>query len=152
MSETLVLFQLALRAGNEKDEDQADTVGCCSLRVEHIKLHEKIDDKEFVVEFDFLGKDSIRYFNQVAVEKRAFKNLLLFTDNKQGSDDVFDRLNVSIKTVVERLTVTNGGRAINCERCRSNLFNWSTLMTIAPLINLSVNCIYHIFIFWLDIN
>ncbi len=33
--------KLALRAGNEKDEDQADTVGCCSLRVEHIKLHEE---------------------------------------------------------------------------------------------------------------
>ena len=52
--------KLALRAGNEKDEDQADTVGCCSLRVEHIELHEQLDGKEFVVEFDFLGKDSIR--------------------------------------------------------------------------------------------
>ena len=29
--------KLALRAGNEKDADEAaDTVGCCSLRVEHI--------------------------------------------------------------------------------------------------------------------
>ena len=28
---------LALRAGNEKDADEsADTVGCCSLRVEHL--------------------------------------------------------------------------------------------------------------------
>ena len=35
--------KLALRAGNEKDEDQADTVGCCSLRVEHITLHEEKD-------------------------------------------------------------------------------------------------------------
>ena len=34
--------KLALRAGNEKDEDTADTVGCCSLRVEHIKLSEKL--------------------------------------------------------------------------------------------------------------
>ena len=33
--------KLALRAGNEKDEDQADTVGCCSLRVEHVNLHDK---------------------------------------------------------------------------------------------------------------
>ena len=46
--------------GNEKDEDQADTVGCCSLRVEHIELHDEKDGNEFVVEFDFLGKDSIR--------------------------------------------------------------------------------------------
>ncbi|KAJ8303442.1 hypothetical protein KUTeg_019838 [Tegillarca granosa] len=58
--------KLALRAGNEKEEGEtADTVGCCSLRVEHIKLHEKYDDLEYVVEFDFLGKDSIRYYNRV---------------------------------------------------------------------------------------
>lgn len=47
--------KLALRAGNEKDEDQADTVGCCSLRVEHIKLFEEKDGKDYVVQFDFLG-------------------------------------------------------------------------------------------------
>jgi DNA topoisomerase-1 len=54
-------FKLALRVGNEKDEDEADTVGCCSLRIEHIKLFDKVDGVgENVVEFDFLGKDSIR--------------------------------------------------------------------------------------------
>lgn len=88
--------RLALRAGNEKDEDQADTVGCCSLRVEHIELHEKKDDKEYVVVFDFLGKDSIRYYNEVPVEKRVFKNLGLFMENKKGGDDLFDRLNTAI--------------------------------------------------------
>ncbi|CAH0558087.1 unnamed protein product [Brassicogethes aeneus] len=88
--------KLALRAGNEKDEDQADTVGCCSLRVEHIELHEQKDDKEHVVVFDFLGKDSIRYYNEVPVEKRVFKNLQLFMDNKAPGDDLFDRLNTSI--------------------------------------------------------
>ena len=44
--------KLALRAGNEKDEDQADTVGCCSLRVEHISLHpEKNGKKQFFFNF-----------------------------------------------------------------------------------------------------
>lgn len=87
--------KLALRAGNEKDDDEADTVGCCSLRVEHIKLHETWEDKEFVVEFDFLGKDSIRYQNWVAVNKRVFKNLKIFVKDKDGGDDLFDRLNTS---------------------------------------------------------
>lgn len=74
--------KLALRAGNEKDADEtADTVGCCSLRVEHISLviclscppfcflglHEELDGKKDMVEFDFLGKDSIRYYNRVQV-------------------------------------------------------------------------------------
>lgn len=88
--------KLALRAGNEKDVDEAaDTVGCCSLRCEHIQLHEKLDDNDYVVEFDFLGKDSIRYYNKVPVEKRVFKNLKLFMENKSGSDDLFDRLDTA---------------------------------------------------------
>lgn len=88
--------KLALRAGNEKDEDQADTVGCCSLRVEHVSLHKKHNDKENVVIFDFLGKDSIRYYNEVVVEKRVFKNLELFVENKKEGDDLFDRLNTQV--------------------------------------------------------
>ncbi|KAG7207587.1 hypothetical protein KM043_009211 [Ampulex compressa] len=88
--------KLALRAGNEKDEDQADTVGCCSLRVEHISLHEQKDGREYVVVFDFLGKDSIRYYNEVPVEKRVFKNLQLFMENKSPGDDLFDRLNTTV--------------------------------------------------------
>lgn len=87
--------KLALRAGNEKDEDQADTVGCCSLRYEHIQLADERDGKENVVIFDFLGKDSIRYYNEVPVEKRVYKNLKIFMENKKDGDDLFDRLNVS---------------------------------------------------------
>ncbi|XP_067834807.1 DNA topoisomerase I, mitochondrial-like isoform X3 [Heptranchias perlo] len=88
--------KLALRAGNEKEEGEtADTVGCCSLRVEHIKLHDSQDGLKCVVEFDFLGKDSIRYYNEVPVEKQVFKNLKLFMENKDPADDLFDRLNTS---------------------------------------------------------
>lgn len=53
-------------------------MGCCSLRVEHIKLFPESDGQEYVVEFDFPGKDSIRYYNKVPVEKRVkdFKEAL----------------------------------------------------------------------------
>ncbi|XP_053321970.1 DNA topoisomerase I, mitochondrial isoform X2 [Spea bombifrons] len=86
--------KLALRAGNEKEEGEtADTVGCCSLRVEHIQLHPELDGQTYMVEFDFLGKDSIRYYNKVPVEKEVFKNLKLFMENKSPEDDLFDRLN-----------------------------------------------------------
>ncbi|KAM9376105.1 DNA topoisomerase I, mitochondrial [Pholidichthys leucotaenia] len=89
--------KLALRAGNEKEEGEtADTVGCCSLRVEHITLHEQLDVNEYVVEFDFLGKDSIRYYNKVPVIKKVFKNLKLFLEYKQPGDDLFDRLNTTL--------------------------------------------------------
>ena len=59
------------------------------------ELHEKWEDKEFVVEFDFLGKDSIRYQNWVAVNKRVFKNLKIFIKDKEPGDDLFDRLNTT---------------------------------------------------------
>nr|XP_046250643.1 DNA topoisomerase I, mitochondrial [Scatophagus argus] len=89
--------KLALRAGNEKEEGEtADTVGCCSLRVEHITLHSQLDGNECVVEFDFLGKDSIRYYNKVPVIKKVFKNLKLFLENKKPGDELFDRLNTSM--------------------------------------------------------
>ncbi|XP_070923768.1 DNA topoisomerase I, mitochondrial isoform X11 [Macaca nemestrina] len=85
--------KLALRAGNEKENGEAaDTVGCCSLRVEHVQLHPEADGCQHVVEFDFLGKDSIRYYNRVPVEKPVYKNLQLFMKNKDPQDDLFDRL------------------------------------------------------------
>ena len=88
---------LALRAGNEKDADEeADTVGCCSLRVEHIQLYEDLDDLKYVVEFDFLGKDSIRYQNRIPIDEKVFKNFKLFIKNKDPADDLFDRLTTSI--------------------------------------------------------
>lgn len=36
-----------------------------------LELHEEWEDKENVVEFDFLGKDSVRYWNFVPVEKKV---------------------------------------------------------------------------------
>ena len=66
------------------------------VHVHVLALHEEMDGKEYVVEFDFLGKDSIRYYNKVPVEKQVFKNLKLFMDNKEPGDDLFDRLTVSI--------------------------------------------------------
>ncbi|ETW80762.1 hypothetical protein HETIRDRAFT_476461 [Heterobasidion irregulare TC 32-1] len=81
---------LALRAGNEKGEDEADTVGCCSLRCEHVTLEEP----NFVA-FDFLGKDSIRYYNRVTVLPQVFKNIRLFKQGKNDDDGLFDRVNPS---------------------------------------------------------
>ncbi|EGN99732.1 hypothetical protein SERLA73DRAFT_106466 [Serpula lacrymans var. lacrymans S7.3] len=83
--------RLALRAGNEKGEDEADTVGCCSLRCEHVTL----EAPNFII-FDFLGKDSIRYYNRVAVEFQVFKNIRYFKENKEDNDNLFDRVNTTL--------------------------------------------------------
>ncbi|CAG0882564.1 unnamed protein product [Darwinula stevensoni] len=89
-----LIDQLALRVGNEKDvEVTADTVGCCSLRYEHITLTSERDGKKFLVMFDFLGKDSVRYLNEVSVEEEVFKNLQFLLEDKEDGDVIFDRLN-----------------------------------------------------------
>lgn len=83
-----LIDKLALRAGGEKGEDEADTVGCCSLRFEHVTLK-----PPRTVVFDFLGKDSIRYHQEVEVDPQVFKNLKIFKKApKKSGDDIFDRL------------------------------------------------------------
>ncbi|CCW60738.1 unnamed protein product [Phytomonas sp. EM1] len=96
--------KLALRVGNEKGSNEADTVGCCSLRVEHLEL--KPDN---VVKFDFLGKDSIRYINEVKVLPEVYALLARFTRGKRKDDDVFDhltptQLNDHLKSFMEGLS------------------------------------------------
>ncbi|PFH35822.1 putative DNA topoisomerase I [Besnoitia besnoiti] len=87
---TYLIDFLALRVGGEKDTDEeADTVGCCSLRVEHLTF----DTAKQEVTFDFLGKDSIRYFNTVKIHPQAFKNIVGFCKGKKPEDDVFDKIN-----------------------------------------------------------
>ncbi len=86
-----LIDQFALRAGNEKGEDEADTVGCCSLKFEHVTLREPD-----TVIFDFLGKDSIRFYDEVKVDPQVFKNLKLFKKApKEEGDEIFDRLTTS---------------------------------------------------------
>ncbi|KAJ2003275.1 DNA topoisomerase 1 [Coemansia thaxteri] len=83
-----LIDRYALRAGNEKGEDEADTVGCCSLRCEHVSL-----EPPNVVHFDFLGKDSIRYERTTEVDILVWRNLRLFQkEPKVKSDMLFDRL------------------------------------------------------------
>ncbi|KAE8412524.1 hypothetical protein BDV36DRAFT_287815 [Aspergillus pseudocaelatus] len=86
-----LIDQFALRAGNEKGEDEAETVGCCSLKYENVTL--KPPNK---VIFDFLGKDSIRFYDEVEVDAQVFKNLKIFKKSpKKEGDEIFDRLTTS---------------------------------------------------------
>lgn len=85
---TYFIDKLALRVGGEKDtEEEADTVGCCSLRVEHLTLTEPL-----TIHLDFLGKDSIRYSNSVEVTKEVFDNVKNFINGKSKTAQVFDKI------------------------------------------------------------
>mmetsp|Transcript_16721 Transcript_16721/g.18591 ORF Transcript_16721/g.18591 Transcript_16721/m.18591 type:complete len:779 (+) Transcript_16721:215-2551(+) len=101
-----VIDRLALRVGGEKDTDEeADTVGCCSLRVEHMTFdpnEEGGDNKE--IELEFLGKDSMLYkqtidfgsdlYNQSDnMGKQVYDNFKKFCKNKRKSEEIFDKIN-----------------------------------------------------------
>jgi len=67
---------LCLRVGDEKDQDEADTVGATTLRPEHIKLH-----RDGTAEFHFLGKDSVEWHKAIQLSPVVLKNLTELIDN-----------------------------------------------------------------------
>ena len=99
-----LIDNFALRVGNEKGDDEADTVGVCSLRVEHMIL---LDENK--VKLDFLGKDSIRYQNTIHVDSDVYNNLALFMQGKNKKDNLFGlintiKLNLYISEIMPGLT------------------------------------------------
>ena len=98
---TYLIDKLALRVGDEKDtEGEADTVGATTLRVEHMKISGN------KIEFNFLGKDSVRW-KKTLEEKNTKKgknedytallinNLEEFTKGKKQEDAIFDKISSS---------------------------------------------------------
>ena len=71
---------LGLRVGDEKDEDEADTVGATTLRPEHIKLHDN-----GVAEFRFLGKDSVLWHKKLALPEAVQASLMELKDAARPS-------------------------------------------------------------------
>merc|ERR1711916_121031 len=111
----------ALRVGNEKSEDEADTVGCCSLRVEHCSPQEG-----YKLHLNFLGKDSIRYDNVVTVEPLVHDLVGKFLRGKSPKDMIFDRvdpadLNANFKQFMEDLTA-KVFRTYNASKCLEEYF------------------------------
>jgi DNA topoisomerase-1 len=95
-----VIDKLALRVGGEKGEDEADTVGCCSLRVEHLTFNP--DASTFEIELEFLGKDSMLYKQNINFEqhedlgKDVYNCLKKFCKGKPSDADVFEHLTPTV--------------------------------------------------------
>ena len=81
-----IISVMSIRVGDEKEWESADTVGATSLRIEHIKV---LDTK---IEFDFLGKDSVRYHNIVEFDVNVIRNIKEFINGKKKGDKIFDEL------------------------------------------------------------
>jgi len=81
-----IIAKLSIRVGDEKDDDEADTRGATTLLVENIK----INDNE--ITFDFLGKDSIRYYNIVTFSNDMISNMKEFINGKEKHDKIFTNI------------------------------------------------------------
>ncbi|MGI0003887.1 MAG: DNA topoisomerase I [Candidatus Nitrosotenuis sp.] len=101
-----LIYRTSMRVGDEKDPDEADTVGATTLRKEHVKL----DDTG--IHFDFLGKDSVRWEETIPAlgnDQTLYDNIKKLVSNKKPSDEIFDgitsrHVNEFLSGVVKGLT------------------------------------------------
>ncbi len=78
-----LIDKLKIRVGDEKDPDEADTIGASTLRPEHIQFNN--DD---TVAFNFLGKDSVPHVFRIKLPANVTRNLKEFASN--GDATLFD--------------------------------------------------------------
>ena len=125
----------ALRIGNEKGSDEADTVGTVSLRVEHLTL---LDNNK--IKLDFLGKDSVRFVSIFKVTELVHKNLTAFVKGKTKNDNIFDLITTSMvnaylskkmKKLTARVFRTYNASKLYEEEIQNAIFN-SKFITINP--------------------
>lgn len=75
-----LIDRLKFRVGDEKDEEEADTVGASTLRPEHISLN-----GDGTIIFDFIGKDSVRQVIRAELPEQVVENLEEFSVNAEST-------------------------------------------------------------------
>ncbi len=84
-----LIYRTAMRVGDEKDPEEADTVGATTLRKEHIELTGK------EIKFDFIGKDAVRWQETIPAvghDITFHDNLKELVSNKKDSEEIFDKI------------------------------------------------------------
>ena len=130
-----VIDRLALRVGGEKNENEADTVGCCSLRREHITFISRdidtepmnYDDekppkktasetlknsaetlKNYEIELEFLGKDSMLYKQTINLQTYGIIGIKIYNRFK-----LFCRNKQPSDDIFDSLTPTDLNKHLN---------------------------------------
>ena len=87
-----LIYKLAMRVGDEKDPDEADTIGASTLRVEHLKF--PVINAKIQIEFNFLGKDSVPWQKTLEISspdtRALYDNLLFYMKGKDRTDEIFE--------------------------------------------------------------
>jgi len=98
-----IIDATCMRAGIEKDvNEEADTVGCCSLRVSHVTLF-----PNHKIRFEFPGKDSIMW-DTCMKNQDVYTNMKRLMGNKKKNDAIFSvkpcQVNHYIQSIVPGVT------------------------------------------------
>ncbi len=75
-----LIDELKIRVGDEKDPDEADTVGASTLRKEHVSFN-----GDGTVSFNFLGKDSVPHIFTTELPENVIRNLKEFAANAEAT-------------------------------------------------------------------
>ena len=111
---------LNIRVGDEKGDDEADTVGATTLTNKNV-----IVKQGNTVEFDFLGKDSVRMQRELELPPQVVRNLQEF-----------------IRGAEERAKLKNDGKALIFEGVRSEAV-CAFLDEVAPNVTAKVFRTFH---------
>ncbi|MGA2308928.1 MAG: DNA topoisomerase I [Candidatus Bathyarchaeia archaeon] len=73
-----LILKVNIRVGDEKDPGEADTVGAITLRPEHIKIEGNL------LNFDFLGKDCVKWKKKIEAPPVVIRNIQEFSKQNSG--------------------------------------------------------------------
>jgi DNA topoisomerase I len=73
-----LILKVNIRVGDEKDPGEADTVGAITLRPEHIKIEGNL------LNFDFLGKDCVKWEKKIEAPPVVIRNIQEFSKQNSG--------------------------------------------------------------------
>ncbi len=119
-----LIDKLKIRVGDEKDPDEADTVGASTLRPEHIRFNG--DD---TITFNFLGKDSVPHVFTVKLPNDVSRNLKEFSANARSTlfdgigsrhvSEFLDEMMTGLSAKVFRTCYASNGVEMKLKRTRA---------------------------------
>ena len=94
---TEIINSFVIRVGNEKSDDEVDTVGCCTLKKKNITISGSN------LKLEFKGKDSIPYKRTVKMKTEFIAALQKLLVNKSNNDLLFKINSTSLNYYLNKL-------------------------------------------------
>ncbi len=103
-----LIDRLVLRVGDEKEADEADTVGATTLRPEHVTLYE-----DGSIEFSFLGKDSVEWHRTLSLPSEVYDSLADLIAQARPSSESADSEEDHVSRCLPQLFPDTSSRDVN---------------------------------------